>query len=399
MAISPDFLLNEIELKTFHPKKEPVNFNDPQKEPINFSDIESEGENNPNLQSDEAQGTLNITAKEFLEAFQEYKEDNGRQFFKQDFICPITLTLMYDPVTISSGHTFNRSAIVRSDQEGNHYCPMSRKFITRSPSSEPTNLMIRNQIVEAIEYFQQDCRKLAAEANAEAEVGNIRKRLTEERQRYPDSCKNDDTAAKQYFINKYTALGAFKFELNETTINSIDAEAVTPLEAFCASAAPSQEREPRPFRDCLPNFFARYDNNPTYNPTAIETVCFAAPLMGMVATAGVAEVCKISLTSFLQVSMVLGIPALSLCFCSVLGVVGAAEFEYRRSSAQEGEPTINGDSTVPIMQEENEIQEEHEMNDENGAIDALLPSKPQALAMEEEESTNTNTNLSFSPRR
>ncbi|CAI9775391.1 unnamed protein product [Fraxinus pennsylvanica] len=40
-----------------------------------------------------------------------------------DLRCPITLEIMIDPVTISTGHTYDRSSIMRWFKSGNHTCP------------------------------------------------------------------------------------------------------------------------------------------------------------------------------------------------------------------------------------------------------------------------------------
>ncbi|KAL0447122.1 UNVERIFIED_CONTAM: U-box domain-containing protein 19 [Sesamum latifolium] len=40
-----------------------------------------------------------------------------------DFRCPISLEIMADPVTISTGHTYDRSSILKWFRSGNHTCP------------------------------------------------------------------------------------------------------------------------------------------------------------------------------------------------------------------------------------------------------------------------------------
>lgn len=40
-----------------------------------------------------------------------------------DFRCPITLEIMCDPVTLSTGHTYDRSSILKWFRSGNHTCP------------------------------------------------------------------------------------------------------------------------------------------------------------------------------------------------------------------------------------------------------------------------------------
>lgn len=48
-----------------------------------------------------------------------------------DFRCPITLEIMSDPVTLSTGHTYDRSSILKWFMSGNHTCPKTgEKLIT-----------------------------------------------------------------------------------------------------------------------------------------------------------------------------------------------------------------------------------------------------------------------------
>ncbi|KAJ0251093.1 U-box domain-containing protein 5 [Hirschfeldia incana] len=47
----------------------------------------------------------------------------------EHFKCPLSLTVMYDPVIISSGHTFERICIQRWFDEGNDTCPISKRIL------------------------------------------------------------------------------------------------------------------------------------------------------------------------------------------------------------------------------------------------------------------------------
>lgn len=47
----------------------------------------------------------------------------------ENFKCPLSLTVMYDPIIISSGHTFERMQIQKWFDEGNETCPRSRRTL------------------------------------------------------------------------------------------------------------------------------------------------------------------------------------------------------------------------------------------------------------------------------
>lgn len=55
--------------------------------------------------------------------FQESSEQSVTGLNRDDFMCPITLEIMSDPVTLSTGHTYDRSSIVTWFSSGNHTCP------------------------------------------------------------------------------------------------------------------------------------------------------------------------------------------------------------------------------------------------------------------------------------
>ncbi|KAI5081353.1 hypothetical protein GOP47_0004536, partial [Adiantum capillus-veneris] len=53
------------------------------------------------------------------------------------FLCPISLELMRDPVTLSSGQTFDRSSIQQWLDDGHHTCPVTRQPIPDSDLEDP----------------------------------------------------------------------------------------------------------------------------------------------------------------------------------------------------------------------------------------------------------------------
>lgn len=53
------------------------------------------------------------------------EEHNGT--LPEQFKCPLSLTVMYDPVIISSGHTFERMQIQKLFDEGKDSCPISKR--------------------------------------------------------------------------------------------------------------------------------------------------------------------------------------------------------------------------------------------------------------------------------
>ncbi|CAH8344593.1 unnamed protein product [Eruca vesicaria subsp. sativa] len=62
----------------------------------------------------------------------------------EQFKCPLSLTVMYDPVIISSGHTFERMWIHKWFDEGNESCPKSRR--TLDDFTMKPNLAMKEQI-------------------------------------------------------------------------------------------------------------------------------------------------------------------------------------------------------------------------------------------------------------
>ncbi|KAL3835561.1 hypothetical protein ACJIZ3_010297 [Penstemon smallii] len=66
-----------------------------------------------------------------------------------DFRCPISLEIMLDPVTVSTGHTYDRSSILKWFKSGNHTCPKTgEKLISIDlvPNHALKQLMRKNRI-------------------------------------------------------------------------------------------------------------------------------------------------------------------------------------------------------------------------------------------------------------
>uniref|UniRef100_A0A1J3DN80 RING-type E3 ubiquitin transferase n=1 Tax=Noccaea caerulescens TaxID=107243 RepID=A0A1J3DN80_NOCCA len=70
------------------------------------------------------------------------EERNG--LLPEQFKCPLSLTVMYDPVIISSGHTFERMWIQKWFDEGNESCPLSKTRL--DDFTLKTNVAIKEQI-------------------------------------------------------------------------------------------------------------------------------------------------------------------------------------------------------------------------------------------------------------
>ncbi|XP_057488412.1 U-box domain-containing protein 8-like [Actinidia eriantha] len=68
--------------------------------------------------------------------------------FPNDFRCPISLEIMFDPVILSSGHTFDRPSIQRWLDTGHRACP-----ITKLPLSEPPSLIPNHALRSLISNY------------------------------------------------------------------------------------------------------------------------------------------------------------------------------------------------------------------------------------------------------
>ncbi|XP_019150842.1 PREDICTED: putative E3 ubiquitin-protein ligase LIN-1 [Ipomoea nil] len=71
--------------------------------------------------------------------------DFGKNAPPKDFVCPITTQIMYDPVTLETGQTFERKAIQEWLDRGNSTCPITRQKLmnTRLPK---TNYVLKRLI-------------------------------------------------------------------------------------------------------------------------------------------------------------------------------------------------------------------------------------------------------------
>ncbi|XP_042501200.1 U-box domain-containing protein 19-like [Macadamia integrifolia] len=68
----------------------------------------------------------------------------------EDFRCPISLELMVDPVTISTGHTYDRSSILKWLKSGNFTCPKTGEKLTS------TELIPNSTLRKLIQKFCSD---------------------------------------------------------------------------------------------------------------------------------------------------------------------------------------------------------------------------------------------------
>lgn len=80
----------------------------------------------------------------------------------EEFRCPISLDLMTDPVTISSGHTYDRSSILKWFKSGNSTCPITGKKL--ETLGVVPNLVLRRLIrqfcsINGIPIPETDSRK------------------------------------------------------------------------------------------------------------------------------------------------------------------------------------------------------------------------------------------------
>ncbi|GLT83123.1 hypothetical protein SLE2022_014320 [Rubroshorea leprosula] len=61
--------------------------------------------------------------------------------FPDDFMCPISLEIMSDPVILSSGHTFDRASIQRWLDSGHRTCPITKLPLPEHPSLIPNHAL------------------------------------------------------------------------------------------------------------------------------------------------------------------------------------------------------------------------------------------------------------------
>jgi hypothetical protein len=82
----------------------------------------------------------------------------------EDYCCPIAGThqLMLDPVTTSSGETFDRQQLIQYFQAKNNpdtiSCPMTRRKLSRGELSYPTSRVVKNAIETFVVQFECEAR-------------------------------------------------------------------------------------------------------------------------------------------------------------------------------------------------------------------------------------------------
>ncbi|KAH6822598.1 hypothetical protein C2S53_018321 [Perilla frutescens var. hirtella] len=67
----------------------------------------------------------NVDEEKRARVFHERSDGVIGRLNPDDFRCPITLEIMSDPVTLSTGHTYDRSSILKWFRSGNHTCPIT----------------------------------------------------------------------------------------------------------------------------------------------------------------------------------------------------------------------------------------------------------------------------------
>eukprot|EP00249_Psilotum_nudum_P014370 c24786_g1_i1 orf=184-1485(+) len=74
---------------------------------------------------------------------EEEEEEDEEVAVPQSFICPISLDVMEDPVTVSTGHTYNRESIQKWFNEGHSNCPLTMQHLQ-------DKILIPNHMLHAI---------------------------------------------------------------------------------------------------------------------------------------------------------------------------------------------------------------------------------------------------------
>lgn len=52
-----------------------------------------------------------------------------------EYLCPISRELMVDPVTLSTGQTYDRALISKWINDGHYTCPVTGKFLVTNPNT------------------------------------------------------------------------------------------------------------------------------------------------------------------------------------------------------------------------------------------------------------------------
>ena len=61
----------------------------------------------------------------------------------ENFVCPLTLELMTDPLVSKHGHSFERTAVLKWLEKGNTTCPITRQPLTMSMLIPNVSLRLR----------------------------------------------------------------------------------------------------------------------------------------------------------------------------------------------------------------------------------------------------------------
>jgi len=100
----------------------------------------------------------NIFIKQLIDEFTEYKQKEIKQsniIYPHQFICPITLEIMIDPVICQDGFTYEKSAILSLKKK---ISPMTRSPIDTNNIIE--NIAIKQLIEEFNKYKQQELKEI-----------------------------------------------------------------------------------------------------------------------------------------------------------------------------------------------------------------------------------------------
>jgi hypothetical protein len=73
------------------------------------------------------------------------------------FICPLTKQIMWDPVTASDGHNYEKYAIIERFRQGNYLSPITEKLM------EESVLIPNHHLRESIEKYIRHWLKYCSE--------------------------------------------------------------------------------------------------------------------------------------------------------------------------------------------------------------------------------------------
>ena len=95
---------------------------------------------------------LGVTNKKLNEVNRRYNLYNSNQI-PIEFLCPITLGIMEDPVILSDGHTFERDAITQWFQNRGLISPITRRQVSQQLIP---NIALRNRTEDWMQGYSQD---------------------------------------------------------------------------------------------------------------------------------------------------------------------------------------------------------------------------------------------------